>query len=497
MTLDLTGVNLIKLIENECFVKFKDNKCRCPFLQAYKSISFEEAVKELGLSDQLKRKNQKKLDKFEKLKNWDFKKSEDFPEVQYNEKLDAYVPVKDSYRNIRFFFHKAGLNIIREEVTDDLVISCQRYGYIVENELNAHLVAEEMRKAGCIVKPATLMEIFNVMKYEKRQNSFQEIVKANRNKKYHLIDDLIDCLRLRTNLEKDLFRKFLFNFVNQGFNQIIDGQPQFICQGMLVIQGEQGIGKSTFVEQIGLCDTKNIFHRSVEGLDLDDAHNMLAHTRRNIVELNEMIISTKKEYNAMKAFLTQGKDDYRPLYKNERVHKPRFTVFVSTTNDTKFLKDHTGSRRFWVIHPQANPETGYIDNPKTKNIDMKQVLGAIYDLLVDKTIDERIALCSLTKQQKEQCNQSNRHHYDGGNIEAVFEDLFDIRSNEKNFFCTKKELFALLAVHKIEMKDDYQRVKNFLQANGVEFDKNGYEKCYKVNGSVVRGYKLWNKKKCR
>jgi len=68
-----------------------------------------------------------------------------------------------------------------------------------------------------------------------------------------------------------------------------------------------------------------------------------------LVELAELAPSRKAEAEDLKAFLTRSTDEIRAPYARKADAVPRQCVFVGTTNETAFLRDVTGGRRFWPV----------------------------------------------------------------------------------------------------------------------------------------------------
>ena len=54
----------------------------------------------------------------------------------------------------------------------------------------------------------------------------------------------------------------------------------------------------------------------------------------------------KRKLEEIKAFLTIDADTYRPLYSSDQRTVTRRCLFVMTTNNTAFLSDRTGNRRY-------------------------------------------------------------------------------------------------------------------------------------------------------
>lgn len=119
---------------------------------------------------------------------------------------------------------------------------------------------------------------------------------------------------------------------------------KFDC--MLVLVGPQGIGKSTLFAALG----GKWFNDS---LNLNDVKDKTAAEKLQgywILEIGELAGIRKAEVEAVKSFLSRQKDVYRPSYGRRTVEHPRQCIVVgSTNNDTGFLRDSTGNRRFWPV----------------------------------------------------------------------------------------------------------------------------------------------------
>jgi predicted P-loop ATPase len=66
-------------------------------------------------------------------------------------------------------------------------------------------------------------------------------------------------------------------------------------------------------------------------------------------ELSELAGLRRTEIETVKSFLSKTADNARPAYGRFRVDQPRRVVFVGTTNDSEYLRDATGNRRFWPV----------------------------------------------------------------------------------------------------------------------------------------------------
>lgn len=70
---------------------------------------------------------------------------------------------------------------------------------------------------------------------------------------------------------------------------------------------------------------------------------------RWIVEVGELDALRGSAATRVKDFLSQTIDHFRPAYGRMAVTRPRECVFVGTTNESQYLYDSTGARRFWPV----------------------------------------------------------------------------------------------------------------------------------------------------
>lgn len=130
-------------------------------------------------------------------------------------------------------------------------------------------------------------------------------------------------------------------------------QPGCKVDNVLILVGTQGIGKSRAFATLAGADW---FSDSAIDFASKDAYQQLPGVW--IFELAELDSLRRSETSAVKAYISAQVDHYRPSYGRNTVDVPRQTVFVGTTNEAEFLRDPTGSRRFWpvavtVIHLDA------------------------------------------------------------------------------------------------------------------------------------------------
>ncbi|MBW8383976.1 MAG: virulence-associated E family protein [Youngiibacter sp.] len=112
---------------------------------------------------------------------------------------------------------------------------------------------------------------------------------------------------------------------------------------MTVINGPQGVGKSTFFKLLG----KDWFSDSLKTFEGKDAAELLQGVW--ILEIGELEAMNKSEITTIKQFLTKTDDQYRAAYARKTERHLRQCVFFGTTNNQEYLRDTTGNRRFWPV----------------------------------------------------------------------------------------------------------------------------------------------------
>jgi putative DNA primase/helicase len=120
-------------------------------------------------------------------------------------------------------------------------------------------------------------------------------------------------------------------------------QPGVKFDYCLVLEGDQGKGKSTMVRVLG-----GEWHGDTD-LDLSNKDSMSALRGKWVYEFAEMGAVTRSESTKQKSFLSRQFDEFRPVYGRREIRLARQVVFIGTTNEWEWNKDPTGGRRFWPV----------------------------------------------------------------------------------------------------------------------------------------------------
>lgn len=115
---------------------------------------------------------------------------------------------------------------------------------------------------------------------------------------------------------------------------------------MLVLESEQGTNKSS---ALAILAGREEWFTDDCPLNADSKVLIEQLTGRWIVEMGELKGMRRGEVEHVKSMLSRQVDKARLAYGRLTTEQPRQCVFVGTTNDSAYLRDMTGNRRFWPV----------------------------------------------------------------------------------------------------------------------------------------------------
>jgi hypothetical protein len=221
------------------------------------------------------------------------------------------------------------------------------------------------------------------------------------------IEALADTLDPRdAELARLLLRKWMVGAVAAVFEA-----RGFAMQGVIVLLGEQNLGKTTWIKHMAEFDEKLVKEAAVlNTADKDSIKQVVSYW---LVELGELEATfSKSDITALRGFITQQVDEIRLPYARASSKFPRRTAFLASVNDRTYLRDETGNRRYWTI--DCGPEMNAMHD-----IDMQQAWAQA------KTLYLAGAQHHLSKEDNARLAESNIGYTERNPLEDLIYHRFD------------------------------------------------------------------------
>lgn len=276
-------------------------------------------------------------------------------------------------------------------------------------------------------------------------------------------------------------------------------EPGIKFEMVPVLQGAQGIGKSTVVDRIA----GEYFVDSLKSLgNSKDDYQMLIGAW--IVELGELSSLNDTRIETMKGFISARVDKLRLPYDKITQSFSRTCVFIGTTNPGTYLRDSTGNRRFFPIpldgkkkkdifdttdeeiqqlwaeayHYYTNGEKLYSDD-ETEQLAEPYRKDAMEENLLLTQVDDYLSM-PVPKNWNILSDLAKRTYYDKYRFDGAYEDESIIDKT------TTAELAYVMG---IRATDTYANSKTKLIALHMESHEDWEKKRVKIRRDTKVGFK--------
>ena len=385
------------------------------------------------------------------------------------------------------FIEKQGYSIRYNQITHNFEFFGFDKGESVEHlaENVPTILRDKLKKLYSHVSRQDITDYITQYATRHKYNPVLNAIKAVKWDGKDRVTEIYNIFRIPTDTEEGIYsRTFIFKWLKQCvcglFNDI---ENPFSLDIILVFQGKQGIGKTRFFEMLAL--NSKFFG---EGICLDprDKDSIIQATSKWISELGELGSTMKKDMDSVKAFLTKSTDEYRTPYGKASLHYPRMTSFVGTVNDTEFLIDQTGNRRFVTI-PLA-PDLVIDYNTQIKPFDALQLWSQIYHIVNN---EDKSSCFRLEENEKRYLEKRNATFVKPMKAECEVLDILEQeQTQQQGFICTFKEMTVTEFIRIHNLKYDARTIGQVLKKYGYE------SKVKKENGKATRlinlPIKYWN-----
>jgi len=127
-------------------------------------------------------------------------------------------------------------------------------------------------------------------------------------------------------------------------------KPGCAFHHVLVLEGGQGSYKSTTFRELATFGNDNPMEYFTDSITIADIHtkdSVMKSMGCLIIELSELSGLSKKDDEEIKHWITLQYEDVRLPYAREMTRYYRQSILGASTNKYDYLRDPTGSRRFW------------------------------------------------------------------------------------------------------------------------------------------------------
>lgn len=285
------------------------------------------------------------------------------------------------------------------ELTKDVEWNSKEYSQLSEDAIIADLQSKFLQKGYKAGNDNTVRSHISIIAQNNRFHPIRDYLLEVKDTwdGTDYIKQLFDCFVIID--EQKPFYSFLLNLFEKWFIaavKLIFNDGSASSQGVLILIGGQGIGKSRWKDKI-----LPVPSWGKEGMNItSDKDSIIQALSYWIVELGEYC-TNKNKLEDYKRFVTNSTDTFRKPYSREYQVQPRMTVFYATTNEDEFLIDNTGERRNWPIGLKAIKEN---------NIDKNGLWSQAAHLALNENLPHWL--------NKEEIDQLNR-------MNTIFKDMTD------------------------------------------------------------------------
>lgn len=284
----------------------------------------------------------------------------------YPELSDSWKPL-DTSRNLKFLLDTYGITVrwndmkrIREVVMPNVRL------FQDDPENDAYRQLRDL----ALLNGLPIVRIDENLETLAQKNNYHPIVEAVTNNPWDGIPRLDTFIRTLESSEPELayklIRRWMISAIAAAYTE-----GGFSAHGILVLVGAQSLGKTTWIKMLDPINCKAV--REGAFLDPTSKDCLVTLASHWIIELGELDGTLRKaDIARLKSHITSDMDIVRRPFTRKDSHFTRRTVYAASVNDSRFLIDVTGNRRFWTI-----PVTSINNN---HNLNMLQVWAEVYAL---------------------------------------------------------------------------------------------------------------------
>lgn len=330
--------------------------------------------------------------------------------------------------NFQVLFDEYNIKINYDEILKD--VNVYKGNYLFDDE-NSALTSIKLLCEINGLKSSLANEVMKLFAGKNVINSWRDLVLSHSSNKTDNFDKLCNTIKVEPEYE-DLKRLYLKKWLLQMIHMtcLNDGERPKAARMVLVFQGKQGIGKTSWFRSLA---PKGYSKYVLEGhtLNVNDFMNVTTCLKHVFVELGELAATFRKsDTEQLKSFISNTMDELNKKYSVHPVKYRRKTVFFGSVNDENFLQDQTGNSRFLVLP--------VLDCDARHNINMFDLYA---ELLEEAKLDDSY---DLTDDELQTQAFVNNKFENINTLKEKFEEKFDITKEEQDVLYTATKTLEIL-----------------------------------------------------
>ena len=378
-----------------------------------------------------------------------------FPDISLSERPLATI------ENIQFLLEHFNITCVYDEVARDFETHIPKAGYSDDNVKNNSIIHIQSLATKCGLPKMDIASMIQTIGDRRRVNPIKEWLESRDWDGVSRFSELKNTLHISPAHDKFaniLLKKWLISAVAALY------EPDFHSRGVLVLQGKQSLGKTTWLKK--LVGPMGKYFKEGAILDPREKDTIIIASSKWIVELGELGSTfNKADLGRLKAFISDSEDEVRKPYARVNERLKRRTVFSATVNDIEFLRDLTGNSRWWVIPCEAIKYN--------HDLDMQQVWAEILN-----NYYLRGQIWWLTPEEEKELERLNNYFEVTDPLEIRLDNYYDFEEPSAEWK-SSFEIFELIDLFK-HTRSDTVRLGHILQRKGVTNKRTARGKLYHV-----------------
>ena len=348
---------------------------------------------------------------------WDWKYNREWKDITVIKKKDETIIVpKKTIDNFKIVLDNTNTKVFINEITKVIEVDTKFFRNKTLDTLMIEIASYCIKK-GFKVTKVDVRDWIETIAHEKSINPFKKYLDNIETwDGTSRLDNYFDLFTVKDGFDDDLkkllMRKWLLSIVATVYD------PKFKAYGLLVLKGNQGIGKGECFKRLVPIEANWVF--TEEGKFEGNRDNTQVLTSSLITELSEFARSAKA-IDELKGFVTASEDKLMLKWEKYPITFKRKTVLFATINDGEFLLDDE-NRRFWVIDLES------IDWNGINEFDYQQLWAELKDLYLANPIVDTQPCYHLTPSERELLQESNRQFNYEGEVATELRKTFDFDS---------------------------------------------------------------------